>query len=170
LLGRLLAAALAIVFLAWAGVAHAATAHMRILVDIQSSVGVEVAQAYSWGNFDVGENESDEVEIRVRSNVPYSLTILADKVHLTEFDTSTLTYVSGGKTLTNVLEWQPAGASGYTPITATPVLIRTGLATTSAGDSTLVRFRQIMVYEDTPLSDPAHRYSAMIRYAAMPTV
>jgi hypothetical protein len=139
----------------------------NVRANVASAIEITAPGALDMGSLDVGDTESADQGVLVKSNAPYDIQIKADKTTLTEYDIGAGDYVaSSPKTLTNALQWKESSAGTYADISTTDATVVSGqLKTGSSGVTTNVRFKQTVVYDDDPL-DEDYEYHIVITYTA----
>jgi len=139
----------------------------NVRANIAAAIEITAPGALDMGDLDVGDSESANQGVLVKSNAPYNIQIKSDKTTLTEYNTGTSSYVvSSPKTLANTLQWKESTAGTYAAISTTDATVVSGqLRTGSSGVTTNVRFKQTVVYEDEPLGI-GYEYHIVMTYTA----
>ena len=134
-------------------VSHAATTgtdNQNVSANVTSTLELSVPSDLDFGNLDIGDNESRNQGVLVKSNVSYGIQIKADRTDMTEFTTATSTY--GTTTLVEAFEWEEAASGSYADIsTSNASVVSAAPATPHAGTITNVKYKQEAKFDDEPL-------------------
>jgi len=139
----------------------------NVRANIAAAIEITAPGALDMGDLDVGDSESADQGVLVKSNAPHDIQIKADRANLTEYDTGGSSYVvSSPKTLDNALQWKESSAGTYAAISTTDATVVSGqLRTGESGVTTNVRFKQTVIYDDEPLG-AGYEYHIIITYTA----
>lgn len=122
-----------------------------------------------WSLASTGANTTSGGSVGVTANVPYTVTVSADKSRMTEYITASSTYVTGGSTLTSPLAIVPTLTSGAgVPVASLSVGTSAGTLATGTGLTTDVfslTLSQPTVISDVPLA-AGRTYHVVLTYTA----
>jgi len=138
-----------------------------VKANIATAIEITVPGSLDMGNLDIGDYESADQGILVKSNSSYGVLIKADRTNMTEYDTSGGTYVaSSPETLGSALQWKESSSGTYADISTTDATVASGLSKTgSSGTTTNAKFKQTVGYDDEPL-ETGYEYHIIITYTA----
>lgn len=143
---------------------------------ITASIGSSVTMSTNptetisnWSLSALGANTTSGGSVGVSANVPYTLTVVADKAKMSEYNTGSSAYVSGGKTLTNALSVVPVLSSG-TGVPVASVAVGTSASALAAGvglstDVYDLTLSQTTLITDEPLAS-GRVYRIVLTYTA----
>ena len=164
-------AAIAAALTAAAVPAGAADQIVTASVDSVISMSTPPSATVSFGTLTTGAHTASGGSVGISANVPYLVTVSADKTAMSEYDTVGTAYVASGKTLASPLSIIPvrSGGTALVPGIATPAIIgvSTLLATaTGLGTDTY----DLTLSQPTGLTDRTlavgHTYRIVLTYTA----
>ncbi len=125
---------------------------------------VALSQGLAPGDFAV----TGPLSFHLKANSPWVLQIKSSSGggQLSEFDTSSATYVSSGSKMSIPVQWSLSESGPWAPIQATEADITSGGSTGSAGQHIQLYLKTEATFDDVPLTAPNSEYRLDVGYTA----
>lgn len=136
--------------------AEQAQARTSIYANVSSTIEIEAPTEIEWNDLRLGTNVSPPQRIKVRSNKPFTLKMRSvTRTHLSEFDLDTQQWITGGRSLSETLQWRfsdDESAPVNVSRSDTDIAVANP-ATTGSGQAFDICFVQEVVFSDPHLEE-----------------
>ncbi len=147
ILSTAIALALTIMMGSFAYAATTGNGDQNVSANVAATLELSVPVDLDLGDLAIGQNESSDQAILVKSNVSYGIQLKGDRANMQDYSSG----VYGTITLATAFQWKESLSGAYTDISTVNAAIDSGVAPTPhAGTTTNVKYRQEAKFDDEP--------------------